>query len=133
VSPLPIGPTTLAPARRLFGFAESIPAQAWSVEGPRSDYLLVTFGEPEHNLAVIDPGDGTDRSSATMPGTQRHPTVDRDAAVRASRMGHPVVARLVWRPCRATRSPLYPLWEISNGTRRVFVNQARRVYSEEQL
>ena len=37
-------------------------------------------------------------------------------------------AELVWQPCQASLSPLYPLWRVSGATRSVFVDQQERCW-----
>ena len=51
-----------------------------------------------------------------------------DARARAGRAGAAV--RLVWRPSRASRSPLYPIWEVKAGSDLVYVDMTGRVWQD---
>ena len=88
-----------------------------------SDYYLMVFGKPGQSVAVAAVGaNGEIQSSARLPGTAGHSSLDVNEARRRSGLVGSTEARLVWRPCQASRSSLYPLWEIRSGPHRVYVD-----------
>ena len=50
----------------------------------------------------------------------------RDHALRAAGAGVGATARLVWAPSKASLSPLYPLWEVTDGETLCYVDQNGR-------
>ena len=122
-------------ARRTLGLSETVPARAWRVE--RLDqageaYYLVIFGpEPVPvGVATVDVRTGDVSSSVRLTGENFHLTVDEQKAARLSGLRDVVSQGLVWKPCRASFSPLYPFWRISTVTKTVYVDQHGRVWDE---
>jgi hypothetical protein len=95
-------------------------------------YFLVHFGEPGGRGAavMVDAMDGSVMAHAAVEHLQRPWLIDEERAAEIAGCAQPVTARLVWTPSTATRSPFYPLWEISTTLGRVWVNQSGRVYQE---
>ena len=93
-------------------------------------YYLVLFGEDDATVAVaaLDAAGGGLETSARLPGRAAHLAVGRERARELAGLGESSRAELVWTPCRATRSQLYPLWEVSDGGARVFVDQRGGVW-----
>ncbi|HJQ34949.1 MAG TPA: hypothetical protein VJ866_22560 [Pyrinomonadaceae bacterium] len=93
-------------------------------------YYLVMFGDDHATVAVaaLDADDGRLESAARLPGRTAHLSVGRERARELAGLGQTARAELVWAPCRATRSQLYPLWEVSDGGARVFVDQRGGVW-----
>jgi hypothetical protein len=126
---------SIAQARATLGIAASVVAHAWLVR--RLDrqgemYYLVVFGEPHASVAVaaISATSGEVSTSAHLPGTEPHLRVDKQQALELAGLGSNAHADLVWRPCRASRSPLYPLWEARVGGKSVYVDQQRLILQE---
>jgi hypothetical protein len=111
-----------------------LPAAAHLVErldgGHR--YFLVHFGEPGGRGAavMVDAIDGSVMARAAVERVEQPWLIKEERAVEIAGCAQPVEARLVWKPSRATRSPFYPLWEVSTASGRVWVDQSGRVWRE---
>ena len=122
----------VAAARTTLDISAREVARVWDVWDPDDDrlaYRLVEFGRPDTvvGIAMVGVVDSDVMSSARLPGTGPHLTVsDEDARTRAGRPG--ALVRLVWRASRASRSPLYPIWEVRSGSERVYVDMTGRVW-----
>ena len=124
----------IARARGRLELSDRTPARAVLVarkDPPGGAYYLVVVGDPGavFGVAAVDASSGEVTQWATLPGAGRHSLLDRDAAIE--RTGAPSARRavLVWRSSPASRSPLYPLWEIDTGDQIVYVDHAGRVWS----
>lgn len=112
-------------ARLALDLAGTTPGEARTVFRPgetEPSYFLVTMGEPDATVAVatIDVPTGELSTSARLPGSGPHLAVDADRARQlAGLVGGR--ARLVWVASRQTRSPLYPVWEVTGGDRTAYV------------
>jgi hypothetical protein len=123
----------IARARAALGRAAQEAARAWRtrrLDRPDEDYYLVNFGPDAATTAVatVDAASGEIRSTARLPGAGPHLTVEATQAVELAGLDASAATELVWRPCRASRSPLYPLWEVRTSTQTVYVDQQRRVW-----
>jgi len=111
-----------------------LPAAAHIVErlDGQHPYFLVYFGEPGGRGAavMVDAMDGSAMAHAAVEHVQRPWLIDEERAAEIAGYAQPVEARLVWTPSRATRSPFYPLWEISTALGRVWVDQSGGVWQE---
>jgi hypothetical protein len=111
-----------------------LPAAAHLVErlDGQGPYFLVHFGEPGGPGAavIVDAVDGSVMARAAVERVERPWLIKEERAIEIAGCTQPVVARLVWKPSRATRSPFYPLWEVSTETGRVWVDQSRRMWQE---
>jgi hypothetical protein len=111
-----------------------LPAAAHLVE--RLDgqhlYFLVHFGAPGGRGAavMVDALDGCVMARAAVECVEQPWLLKEERAVEISGCAQPLEARLVWKPGRATRSPFYPLWEISTASKRVWVDQSGRLWRE---
>jgi hypothetical protein len=128
----PVDPAdAIEEARRALGLAGGVEARAWLVERldrPGERYHLIAFGSASSDVAVatVDARGGQLLSSARLPGTARHLATSAADALDAAQLGASAEAKLVWQPCQASRSAFYPLWQVSDGTRTVYVDQGRR-------
>ena len=95
-------------------------------------YFLVHFGEPGGRGAavMVDAMDGSVMARAAVEGIEEPWLIKEERAVEIAGCAQPVVARLVWKPSRATRSPFYPLWEVSTASGSVWVDQSGRMWRE---
>jgi hypothetical protein len=95
-------------------------------------YFLVHFGEPGGRGAavMVDAMDGSVMAHAAVERVEQPWLLKEERAVEVSGCAQPVAARLVWKPGRATRSPFYPLWEISTASGRVWVDQSGTLWRE---
>jgi hypothetical protein len=121
----------IARARKALGAPESGAAQALRVErldAPAAAYFLVLLssGGRVRHVATIDANTGALQEDANITGD--HLMLTREQAITAAGLGSAVRARLVWRPGPASRSPLYPIWEISSSTRRCYVDQQGQLW-----
>jgi hypothetical protein len=129
-----IGPEdAVVRARSWVGVTASVPARVWRVrrlDRPGDSYYLVEFGEERAVVAVaaVGTGQGEVLTWATLPGHGPHLVPEAQAVARVeSKEG--AQAELVWQPCRATRSLLYPLWEVRLPARIVYVDQQGGVWT----
>ncbi|HEY4167502.1 MAG TPA: hypothetical protein VGM96_12030 [Reyranella sp.] len=93
-------------------------------------YFLVTLGKDNGAGAVVAVNalTGEAMSSASLDRIDRHRLPDRDEAIRSAAFPGDALARRVWVPSRATRSPFYPLWELTAGARRAYVDTNGKVW-----
>ena len=122
-------------AKSKLGISESILGRAWLVQ--RLDrvvdaYYLIVFGEGEAAIAVaaIDAQIGVVQASALLSGGGSPLNIDAEQAIAIARLGGPVQARLVWKPCRASLSPLYPFWELRTTEETVYIDQQGTVWRD---
>jgi hypothetical protein len=120
-------------ARSQLGLGPLTPARAWRVrriDWPGKAYYLIVFGDAEATVAVaaIDAMSADVMASAVIQGAGPHLTVDADRALRKARL-RGAQAELVWKPCRASLSPLYPFWQVSSGTETVYIDQQGAVWT----
>ncbi|HUI43585.1 MAG TPA: hypothetical protein VL523_16610 [Terriglobia bacterium] len=111
-----------------------LPAAAHFVErlDGQHPYFLVHFGEPGGRGAavMVDARDGSVMARAAAERVEQPWLMKQERAAEIAGCAQPVEARLVWKPSRATRSPFYPLWEVSTASGRVWVDQSGRVWRE---
>jgi hypothetical protein len=124
--------------------AVRIAANAAQVSGPpvathiverldgQHPYFLVHFGELGGRGAavMVDAMDGSVMARAAVERVEQPWLLKDDRAAEIANCGQPVETRLVWKPSRATRSPFYPLWEVSTASETVWVDQSGRVWRE---
>ena len=120
-------------ARQRLALGPETRARAFRVrraEPPGGSYYLVVFGAPAAALgiAAVDAAEGEVTNWATLPGTEAHTLLDAETAIQ--RAGAPAGshAALTWRPSPASRSPLYPVWEISTPEQTIYVDQQGMVW-----
>lgn len=111
-----------------------LPAAAHFVErlDGQHPYFLVHFGDLGGLGAavMVDAIDGSVMARAGVERVEQPWLIKEERAVEIAGCVQPVEARLVWKPSRATRSPFYPLWEVSTASGRVWVDQSGRVWRE---
>jgi len=120
-------------AREALGLPESVSGRALHVDrldAPGSAYYLIVLALAgrERYIALIDAQTGALEQDAEVTGSDGHITVNMEQAIAAARLSGRPSARLVWRPCRASYSPLYPIWEISSAGERRYVDQQGRLW-----
>jgi hypothetical protein len=124
----------IARAREALGVPASAPAEALRVERldrPGGAYFLVLLPrEGDGHIATIDADTGAPDQYASVTEPDRHLSVSREQAIAAANLGRRSSARLVWLPSRASRSPLYPLWEISAGDEHRYIDQQGQLWDE---
>jgi hypothetical protein len=120
--------TGIARSRSKLGLDAGVPARVYRVQ--RLDrtggkYYLVIFGEPQASVGVaaVDSMTGEVFISVKLPGTGEHMPIDSEKALSYTGVPEGAQARLVWKPFRGSRSPLYPVWEISYKERVIYVDQ----------
>lgn len=121
-------------ARARIGIEESVPVDAVRVE--RLDkvgehYHLVIFGPQGSRTAVatVDASSMEVGEWAVLPGGTEHLAVDAETASSLARMAG-ATSDLVWQSCRASRSPLYPLWRLRDAHDTRFVSQQGEVWRD---
>ena len=115
-------------ARAELDLKPPVEGKAWPVHpasGEGVSYFLVLLGDPGAPIAAVavDSTSGDVISSARLSGSLPHLSIAADEAVRRTGMPEGSATRLVWEPSRQTRSPLYPVWEVRNGSERAYVDQ----------
>jgi hypothetical protein len=110
----------------------SLPAAAHLVErlDGQHPYFLVHFGEPGARGAavMVNAMDGSVMARAAVECVPQSWLINEERAVEIAGCAQPRESRLVWKPSRATRSPFYPLWELSTASGSVWVDQSGRVW-----
>jgi len=124
----------IARAREQLELSDGTPARAFLVrriDPPGGAYYLAVLGDPSAaiGIAAVDASSGEVTQWATLPGAGSYPLLDREAAIRRAGASSASRAELVWRSSPASRSPLYPLWEIDTGDEVVYVDHAGRVWT----
>lgn len=116
--------TAVELAREAVGVDAEVPAATVVVHrlDRVGDYVLVSLGKPGVAgwIAAVDVSGRDVMSWAANP--QGQPTVPPAPATGT--------AEYVWRPCMASRSPLYPLLRIGSGEGVRFVDINGRVYDD---
>jgi hypothetical protein len=120
-------------ARAHAGLDESVKGRAWRVrrlDRPDEAYYLVVLGEDAAAVAVatVSASTGDVGESARLSGRSQHLEVDASRARSLVGADEAAQAELVWRPGVASRSPLYPLWEVTGPAERIYVDQQGKVW-----
>ena len=119
-------------ARNRLGLDESTPGKAWQVrclDRPSEAYYLIELGASDAavGIATIDADTGEVGVYAALPGLGAHMAVDAQMAIELVNGKKGAQPELVWKPCSASESPLYPFWEVRTTRGIKYVNQQRRV------
>jgi hypothetical protein len=87
-------------------------------------YFLILFGKQgsEGTIIAVDALDGAITSSAQLERVEGAWLLEQAKATELAGCEQLLEARLVWAPSRATRSPFYPLWELTCESGRVYVD-----------
>jgi hypothetical protein len=93
-------------------------------------YFLVILAETGGAglVAAVDAVTGEVISSARLERVERHRLPGKAEAIARAAYADDAAARRVWAPSRATRSPFYPLWELTAGSGRVYVDMSGKVW-----
>jgi len=107
---------------------ERVPGRAWLVrrlDRPGAAYYLVVFCTESGSVAVatVDAATSEVGTSARLPGGSRHLRIDAARARAIAGASEESEAELIWAPGTASRSPLYPLWQVAGPNGRVYVDQ----------
>ncbi len=124
----------IAKARSKLGLDYRISARVLlthRVDRANEEYYLIIFGEPQAatGVAAVDTATGEVMVSANLPGTGPHLQIDAEAALQQVNLPPRAQVKLVWKPCKGSRSPLYPLWEIKYEQKTVYVDQQGVVWT----
>ncbi len=94
-------------------------------------YFLVTMrtASGAGGMAIVDALTAEVTGSARLVEVARHALPNWAQAVALAGCPADAGARLVWRPSRATRSPFYPLCELTWDTGRAFVDMQGGVWA----
>jgi hypothetical protein len=125
----------IARAQDELGFGAAIPVKAWHVrrlDHPDDAYYLVVIGEEQNALAVAAVGAkaGEIRTSARLSSGQSPLRINKSEAINFAGEGASNGVELVWQPCVASRSPLYPLWLVRTSSGSVYVDQQGNVWKQ---
>jgi hypothetical protein len=95
-------------------------------------YFLIVFGDPGLSGAVVavDALAGEITLSAKLERVERPWLLEKAKAIELAGCTQPLAARLVWAPSRATRSPFYPLWEVTCESKQVYIDRDGRTWHE---
>jgi Disulfide bond isomerase protein N-terminus len=123
----------IAQARTVAHLDSSTPGCAQFVrrlDRPGGGYYLVVLGRRGASVAVValEADAGRVLSWAALPGTGEHLPVAQDDAIARAHLDGPADAELVWKISAASRSPLYPLWEVRAGGRILYVDQSGKTW-----
>lgn len=119
-------------AKTKLGLGESTPGRPWRVrrfDRTSEAYYLIELGDSNAvvGIATVDTDTGEVGVYANLPGVRAHMAVDAQLAIELAAGGEAAQAELVWMPCSASKSPLYPLWEVRTLGGVKYVDQQRRV------
>jgi hypothetical protein len=133
VKPSVTAAEAIGAVRETLGVDLTVPARAWRVERldrPGDAYYLVIVGEEgaARAVAAVDASGAGLMTSARLPERGSHPMLDAGEAITTAGLGPHADAHLVWRPSRASRSPLYPLWMVQAGAKTVYIDQQKTVW-----
>jgi hypothetical protein len=125
-------------AREALGISETSTYHTWRVhrlDRKEGDYYLVQLymGETKSALAVVDIRSGAVNITAQLSSSRTHIAVDIQMAKRLAGADELSQAKLVWMPSPASKSPLYPFWQITmpDGVVR-YVDQQKNVLTSLQ-
>jgi len=117
-------------AREALALGAGQQARVWEIRRLRASarsYLLIIFGPPGHSvgIATVDLQSGDVLQRARLSGADSHDVMSAEEAMKRADFPAGSQAQLVWDPTPASRSPFYPLWQISDADRRVWVDGVR--------
>jgi hypothetical protein len=121
----------IALSRARTGIDEHVAARAWPVD--RLDragaYYLVVFCNDVGSLAVatVDAETSEVGTTARLSGRSPHLRIDAAQARTLADVPEEAEAKLVWAPGKASRSPLYPVWQVVGPSGVVYVTHRGEV------
>jgi hypothetical protein len=123
-------------AQRIFGFGDAIRSHAWPVQRldrPNDPYFLVEFGTENAAgaVATVDGISGEVTHSARLQH-ETHLKTPQEILGKGNLTATAEIT-LVWQPCDASRSPLYPLWQIRSDENVFYLDQNGRRWDRLEL
>lgn len=120
-------------ARRSLGLDLTVPARVFEVtrlDQTERSYFLVIFGEEGASVAIsaVDIKCADIQTSAVLNGERPHLAITSDAAVRVVASTSATQTDLVWQPCEASLSPLYPLWRVRSANSTSYVDLNGKIW-----
>jgi hypothetical protein len=119
-------------ARQALGAPATLNASIWRVvrlDRAGETYYLVVLGDDRApvGVAAISADTGERMASARLGGLRQHLPVSAARAFQLAKLAD-ASAELVWQPCRASLSPLYPFWRVTSAAGLIFVDQQERCW-----
>jgi hypothetical protein len=113
-------------AQHVLGFGDAITSRAWPVhrlDRPNDFYFLVELAEKNTAgaVATVNGVSGEVTHSAALR-REAHLKTPQELLGKEN-LGAGAEIKLVWRPCDASRSPLYPLWQIRTNENLFYLDQ----------
>jgi hypothetical protein len=114
-------------AREALGLAASHAARVWPVTRLKPGahhYFLIVFGTEQASvgIAAVDSISNAILAKALLPGRELHRLLSAEEAIQRAGFGPGTKATLVWEPSHASRSPFYPLWQLTDQNETVWVD-----------
>ena len=131
----PVEATIIERAREALSLGSEIPGCVGYVtrlDQPGTGYYLVWFGAENSTMGVaaVDAACGEVLSHASLPGSGPHLAATAEEALRRAGAAGVGTPRLVWRPCRASFSMLFPLWEVTTAQGLVYIDLQGHLWTE---
>jgi hypothetical protein len=122
----------IALSRARTGIDERVAARAWlvrRVDRPGEAYYLVVFCTDTGSVAVatVDAATSEVGTTARLSGRSRHLRIDAAKALKIADAPEESEIELVWAPGKASRSPLYPVWQVAGPSGPVYVTHRGEV------
>lgn len=119
-------------SRAQTGIDEHVEARAWlvrRVDRPGGAYYLVVFGNDTGSIAAatVDATTSEVGTTARLPGRSPHVRIDAAQAREIADAPEEAETELVWAPGKASRSPLYPVWQVVGPSGPVYVTHRGEV------
>lgn len=120
-------------AQDKLGLPRTTPARVWRTRrlDRHESYYLIELGNPGAaiGVAIVDVVSGEVGQWARLAGVGPHVAVDQELAIELAGGEASASAELVWKPCRATLSPMYPLWEVHKENATVYIDQGGKLWT----
>jgi hypothetical protein len=123
-------------ARRVLGFGGAITSHARPVhrlDRPNDSYFLIELGKEDSVGAVVTvhgiSGEVTHSARLHHGAHLKTP----QEILGKENLSATAEIKLVWRPCDASRSPLYPLWQIRTNENVFYLDQNGRRWDRLEL
>lgn len=101
------------------------------LESPaRAYYLVALWSSDSTTLACVNEDRAELEISARLAGRAPVVEVSSERAKELAGLGPTARGELVWKPCRASLSMLYPIWEVREEGQTLYVDQQGVVWKE---